>query len=109
MAGFPPRSSKSHEYPYVSCVSVSPVSAGQTREEELKALAAANGCTELNTARIRSFKLARDVRTIEKRIGRDLEPMELRTASNERHRLSQRFLDPAKTHDGYFAAFLAEL
>jgi len=122
MAGFPlgqslgsreypePRKSLSlPESPCVSSVSVSHVSNEQTLEEELKALAAANACTEPNTARKRRFKLARDVRAIEKRIGRELQVAELMPAFDEWYRLSRPFLDAAKTCDVYRAAFVAEL
>src|SRR5262249_1410611 len=134
MAGFPAqRPPKSHEYPSVSSVSksrkslsvsvsespkyhvfpVCPVSNGLRldgeKEEALKALAARNACTERNTARKRRFKLLRDLRALEKGIGRELEIAELLVAFNEWHRVSQPFLDPAKTPDYYLAAFLAEL
>src|SRR5215468_8722884 len=91
----------------------SPVSNGQRldgeKEKALKALAARNACTERNTARKRRFKLLRDLRALEKGIGRELEIAELLVAFNEWHRVSQPFLDPAKTPDYYLAAFLAEL
>src|SRR5262249_41813517 len=124
MAGFPPRAHKSHEYPQsrecpefpespASLESleypVSPVSNGQGPEKGLKALAVRNACTERNTARKRRFKLLRDLRALEKGIGRELEIGELMPAFDEWHRLSQPFLDPAKTRDAYLAAFLAEL
>src|SRR5262249_10410932 len=120
MAGFPAhRPPKSHEYPSVSSVSqspecpVSPVSNGQRldgeKEKVLKAFAARNACTERNTARKRRFKLVRDLKAIEKGIGHELETGELMVAFDAWHRLSQPFLDPAKTHDDYWIAFLAEL
>ena len=101
---------KSHEYPSVSSVSkspislsvsisespqcheshvfpVSPVSNGQglngEKEKVLKALAARNACAEWNTARKRRFKLARDLRAIEKGVGRELEIAELMPAFDE--------------------------
>jgi hypothetical protein len=46
---------------------------------------------------------------VEKGIGRELNIGELMPAFNEWHRVSQPFLDPAKTPDYYLAAFLAEL
>jgi len=97
----------SHVYP------VSPVSNGQgldgEKEKVLKAFAARNACTERNTARKKRFKLLRDLRAVEKGIGRELEIAELMPVFNEWYRLSQPFLDPAKTPDYYLAAFLAEL
>src|SRR5262249_45614638 len=46
---------------------------------------------------------------IEKGIGHELETGELMVAFDAWHRLSRPFLDPAKTHDDYWIAFLAEL
>jgi DNA primase len=132
MAGFPfSRSPKSHEYPQPrksreSPASpeypeypeypespVYPMSNGQGLngdiEKVLKALAARNASTEPNTARKRRFKLVRDLRAIEKGIARELETADLMVAFNEWYRLSQRFLDTAKSQDDYLAAFLAEL
>ena len=134
MTGFPAhRPPKSREGPSVSSVSKSrgslsilvsespeshvypesPVSNGQgldgEKEKVLKALAARNACTQRSTARKRRFKLARDLKALEKGIGRQLEITELMPAFDEWHRLSQPFLDPAKTRDDYLAAFLAEL
>jgi hypothetical protein len=51
----------------------------------------------------------RDLRAIEKGIGRELEIADLMVAFNEWYRLSQPFLDTAKPRDDYLAAFLAEL
>jgi CHC2 zinc finger len=127
MAGFPAQRPKSREYPELpeplgppkslslpeslcaSCVSVSPVSNGQGIEKELRALAARNARTERNTARTRRWKLAQDLKAVEKRIARELSAGELVLAFDEWHRLSQPFLDPAKTRDDHLAAFLAEL
>jgi len=122
MAGFPPRvPPKSHEYPESPRspgslespespgLHVYPVSNGQGLEEELRRLAAQNACTESNTARKRRFKLARDVRAIEKRIGRELQVADLMPAFDEWYRLSRPFLDAAKTCDVYLAKFFAEL
>src|SRR4030095_3738191 len=78
-------------------------------EKELRGLAARNACTERNTARTRRFKLLRDLKAVEKRIGQNLSNAELILMFNEWHRLSHPFLDPAKTRDDYLAAFLAEL
>jgi hypothetical protein len=109
---------QSREYPLVSSVSVfpkspeypvSPVSNGQGPEKVLKELAARNACTQRNTARKRRWKLVRDLRAVEKGIGRELNTDELMPVFDEWHRLSQPFLDPAKTRDAYLAAFLAEL
>jgi hypothetical protein len=77
--------------------------------EKLKALAARNACTERNTARKRRWKLARDLRAVEKGIGRELNLGELMPAFNEWHRVSQPFLDPGETRDDHLASFLAEL
>jgi hypothetical protein len=85
------------------------MSNGQGLEKELKALAARNVCTERNTAKKRRWKLARDLKAIEKGIGRELEIGELMPAFNEWHRVSQPFLDPGKTRDDHLASFLAEL
>jgi len=88
---------------------VSHVSNGQALEVEFQQLAARNACTAPNTARRRRFKFVRDLRAVEQRIGRELEIDELAIAFNEWHRLSLRFLDPAKSRDHYWAAFVAEL
>jgi hypothetical protein len=123
MAGFPPPPfPKSHEYPnslvfpesHERPVSpVSPVSNGQAidreKEKMLKALAARNACTQCNTARRRRWKLVRDLRALEKGIGRELNIDELVPVFDEWYRRSQPFLDPAKTNDAYLAAFLTEL
>jgi hypothetical protein len=124
MAGFPPsRPPKSHEYPKSPGFPESlkspeypvyPVSNGQASgkalEKELKDLAARYACTQSNNgARKSLFEMARGVRAIEKKTGRRLTIDELMVASNEWYRLSQPFLDPAKTRDDYLAAFLAGL
>jgi hypothetical protein len=128
MAGSPALSpSKSLEYPepHVSPESpdslgfpecpecpVSPVSEGQAVDGEmdkrLKALAARNACTQLNTARTRRFKLLRDLKAVEKEIGRKLRVAELAIAFDEWHGPSLPFLDPAKTREHYEAQFLSE-
>ena len=128
MAGFPagripksleppkfPESRECREFPEspVSPVCpVSPVSEGQVLDGEvdklLKALAAQNTCTQLNTARTRRFKLLRDLKAVEKQIGHRLQIAELTIAFDEWHQLSLRFLDPAKTRDYYEAKFLCE-
>jgi hypothetical protein len=126
MAGFPPsRRPKSHECrkslgspeclesPKYHESLVYPMSNGQGLNRDtgkvLKALASRNACTERNTARKKRFKLVRDLRAIEKGIGRELEIADLMVAFNEWYRLSQPFLDTAKPQDNYLAAFLAEL
>jgi CHC2 zinc finger len=104
-----PETRKSHGCPKSP---VSPVSNGQTLHGELvkvlKTLAAQNACTQLNTARTRRFKLLRDLKAVQKQIGRKLQIAELTIAFDEWHRLSLRFLDPAKTRDYYEAKFLSE-
>jgi CHC2 zinc finger len=124
MAGFPPsRPPKSREYPksrefplshespkFPECpVSlVYPMSNGQGLEEELKGLAARNACTRAeDTAERKRFKLARDVRGWEKKIGRELTTAELRRTCDEWERASLPFLDWGD--DDHFAMFLAEL
>jgi CHC2 zinc finger len=124
MAGFPPsRPHKSHEYPKSRdprespkspespVYPVHPVSNGQgldKQEKILKALAARNACTAQNTARKRRWKLFQDVKALEKGIRRELSIGEWMIIFDEWHRLSQPFLDPAKTRDDYLAAFFAE-
>jgi hypothetical protein len=132
LAGFPALRPESREYPElpeshgslsipespcVSCVSVSPVSPvskGQgldkELEKELKDLSERNACTRAgDTAGRKRFKLARDVRAVEKRIGRELTISELMPVFDGWHRLSLPLLNSAKTRDDYLAAFLAEL
>ena len=128
MAGFPSsRPPKSHEYPVFHkphgspgrpgsheslAYPVFPVSEGhgldKELEKELKDLAARNACTGRNTARKSRWQLLRDLRAVEKRIGRKLSTAELIKAFTEWHRASAAFLDPQKTRDDYLAAFLAE-
>jgi DNA primase (bacterial type) len=122
MAGFPscaprkshecpkfPRSHASPKPPKYPGFPVYPMSNGQGLKNKLEELAARNACTEPNTARKRRFKLVRDLRAVERGIGRELEIAELMLAFNEWYRLSQPFLDTAKPQDAYLAAFLAEL
>jgi len=86
------------------------VSNGQGLDKELEGLAACNACTRKDdSAGRKRFKLARDVRALEKRTGRELTTAELMLASNEWHRLSQRFLDPSETREDQFGMLLAEL
>jgi hypothetical protein len=126
LAGFPAHRPGSREYPKlpeplgspkslslpeslcVSCISVSPVSNGQGIEKELKDLAVRNACTRAgDRAERKRFKLARDVRGFEVKLGRKLDTPEL--VLYEWHRLSQPFLNPVETRDDHLAAFLAEL
>jgi CHC2 zinc finger len=100
------KSHKSHGYPVSP---VYPMSRGQGLEKELKGLAARNACTERNTASKRLWQLMRDLKAVEKGIGRELEIGELLPAFDDWYRLSQPFLDPAKTRDDYLAEFLAGL
>jgi CHC2 zinc finger len=105
-----PRSRESPESPVFP---VHPVSNGQGLDEErekvLRQLAARNACTERNTARKRLWKLLRDLRAVEKGSGRKLNLDQRKLVFEEWYRLSQPFLDPKKTRDDYFAAFLAQL
>jgi hypothetical protein len=91
---------------------VSPVSEGQGLNAELenglRELARQNASTQRNTARPRRFKFLRDLKAVQKRIKRKLQPAELTIAFDKWHRLSLRFLDPAKTRDYYEAKFLSE-
>src|SRR5262245_27261623 len=117
MAGLPPsRPPKSHECPK-SLRSpeypVSPVSNGQglgkELQEELEGLGFYNACEEQGSAAQRRFKLARDVRALEKRIRRKLTTAELMLAFNEWHGVSQPFLDSGETREDHLTMFLAEL
>jgi len=121
MAGFPAqRPPQSHEYPSVSSVSQSPqslgisgfpecpMSNGQGLDTELKALAVHNACNERRTAKKGLWQLARDLRAVEKRIGRKLSNGELMLMYDEWYRLSQPLLGRAKPRDDYLAAFLAK-
>ena len=122
MAGFPAqRPPQSHEYPSVSSVSQSPqslgisgfpecpMSNGQGLDKELEALAARNACTQCKPAKKGLWQLARDVRAVEKQIGRKLSNGELMRVFDECHQLSQPFLDPPKTRDQYLAELVAGL
>src|SRR5262249_14157033 len=86
---------------------VSPVSEG--REKVLKMLGAANVCQARNTAGKRLWQLARDLCALEKRVKRELQIAEILVACQEWYRLSQPFLDPAKSFDTYLAALIAAL
>jgi hypothetical protein len=50
----------------------------------------------------------RDLKALQKQIGRKLQVAELTIAFDEWHRLSLHFLDPTKTRDYYEAKFLSE-
>jgi hypothetical protein len=79
-------------------------------DKELEGLAARSACARSDDrAETKRFKLARDMRAVEKRIGRELTAVELMLASNEWYRLSQRFLGPQETREDHFGMFLAEL
>jgi CHC2 zinc finger len=124
MAGFPPsrppkshechKSPRSHECPECHrspkspVFPVSPMSNGQGLQKALKELGARNACNKRITVKKRLWQLARDLRALEKQIGRKLSNSELMLVFDEWHRLSQPFLDPAKTRDDYLEAFLAK-
>src|SRR5207248_5412230 len=116
MAGFPTHAPKSREYPepHVSPGSpASPVSEGQVLDGEtdklLKALALRNACTDGNKPEDKLWQLARDLKAVDKHRGRKLSNRERILTFNEWLRQSRLFLDPAKSHDDYFAALLAQL
>ena len=129
MAGFPSsRLPKSHECPkFLGCLQsprcpesltspeypvflVSPVSNRQELEEELKGLAARNACTRAgDNAGRKRFKLARDVRAVEKRIGCELAAAETIRVADEWHRNSEPFLPNGETREDHLEKFLAEL
>jgi hypothetical protein len=113
-----PKFPKSLASPCVSCVSVSPVSEGQgldrELEKELEGLATRTACTHPFKPVTRSgdrerFELARHVRAVEERIGRELTVDELTPALDQWYWLSRPFLDPAKTREDYWALFFSEL
>jgi hypothetical protein len=100
----PPHGSpESHGFP------VYPVSSSQELEKELEESAVVNACTERDTARERRWKLVCDLKAVEKRLGRKLNPDELVRTFNRWHCVSQPYLNPKKTRDDYLAKFLAEL
>jgi hypothetical protein len=124
MAGFPPsrppkshechKSPRSHECPECHrspkspVFPVSPMSNGQGLQKALKELGARNACNKRITVKKALWQLARDLRALEKQSGRKLSNSELMLVFDEWHRLSQPFLDPAKTRDDYLEAFLAK-
>jgi hypothetical protein len=120
MAGFPTRRpSESREYPacpvspVLPVCPVSPVSEGQTVDGELdkliKALAAQNAYTEpCDILLDKSFKFARDLKAVQKVLGRKLSVPELRLGFDEWYRMSQPFLNAEQSREDYWTAFLAQ-
>jgi hypothetical protein len=116
MAGFPARRlRRSHEYRQSPAAPASPslavpVSEGHRVElqTKLKELATENACREPSTAKERRWKLARDLRAVEKQAGRKLTAPELMMAFDEWYCLSQPFLDPTKSRHDHLATFLAQ-
>jgi hypothetical protein len=107
------KSPESPKFPCVSCVSVSPVSEGQSLdkelEKELKGLAMRNACTCADDVpEKKRFKLARDVSAVEKRIGRDLTPAEVRRTCDKWEAASTPFIG-WDDDDHHFTKLLAEL
>jgi hypothetical protein len=92
---------------------VFPVSNGQGLDKQienmLKAFAARNRCTERGTAKKKLWNLMRDLKAVEKGIGRELQIDQRMAVFDEWYRLSQTFLDPEKTREDYLAEFLAGL
>jgi len=88
---------------------VPPVSVGHKIEKVLRMLAGCNACRARNTGKKALWQLARDLRAVEKRVRRELEIGEILVACGEWCRLSQPFLDAAKTHDNYLAELIAAL
>jgi hypothetical protein len=85
------------------------MSTGQEVEKMLKALAMQSACNKRTTAKQGLWQLARDLRGVQKQLGRKLSNSELMLAFDEWHRPSEPFLDPAKPRDDYLEAFLAKL
>src|SRR4030095_11973449 len=107
-----PKFPKSLASPCVSCVSVSPVSEGQGLNgelvKELKGLARRSACTSAeDVPEKKRFKLARDGRAVEKRIGRDLTPAELRRTCDKWEAASTPFV--GWDDEDHFTKFLAQL
>jgi len=88
---------------------VPPVSGGHKVEKVLRMLAERNACQARCTGKKALWQLARDLCAAEKKLHRDLEIAEILVACGEWYRLSQPFLDPAKTYDTYLAALIAAL
>jgi hypothetical protein len=100
----PHGSPESHEFP------VYPVSNSQELEKELEELGKVNACVARHTARIKRWKLVRDLIAVEKRISRKLRPDELMKTFDKWHRNSLPQLDPKKRHAMITSAcFFAEL
>jgi hypothetical protein len=109
----PPKSPKSLASPCVSCVSVSPVSEGQglngELEKELTGLAMRNACTRAeDIPQKKSFKLARDLAAVQKRIGRDLTLAEIKRTCDKWEGASAPFLG-WDDDDHRFTKLLTEL
>ena len=104
-----PESPEQPEHPKYPGSLVPPVSVGQRDEKALTTLAARNACQAPDTAKKRLWQLARDLSALEKKVHRELEIAEIIIACGEWYRLSQPFLDPAKTYDVYLAALVAAL
>jgi hypothetical protein len=104
-----PESPKHPENPLSPVLPESPMSNGQELDEELRALAARSACTERKKPVDETWKVARELRAVQLRIRRKLGYSELMQTFNEWHRLSQPFLDPAKSHGDYLAALLVQL
>ena len=104
-----PEQPESPECPGSPGCLVPPVSVGQRDEKALTTLAARNACQAPDTARKRLWQLARDLSALEKKIERELHIADIIVACGEWYRLSQPFLDQAKTYDVYLAALVAAL
>ena len=98
-----------HVSPEVHGFPVYPVSSSQELRKELEELALRSACTKRDTARPRRWQLNRDLKAVEKRIARELNPEELIPTFDKWYSISRPYLDPKKTRDDYLAKFLAEL
>jgi hypothetical protein len=79
-------------------------------DNELRYLAARNCCTRpREIAAKKRFKLARDTRAFEMRLGRKLNTAELMQIFSEWYRPSEPILTPTGACDDHSAAFLAEV
>jgi hypothetical protein len=96
-------SPESHGFP------VYPVSNSEELDKELQELAKRNACVTRHTARTTRWKLERDLIAVQKGIDRELNIDELVRTFDEWHKASLPNLDPKKSKDNYFAAFLSEL
>jgi hypothetical protein len=103
-----PESRKYHESPKSPVFPMYPMSNGQTLEQALKACAAGNACKRPRSEKKALWQLARDLKALEKQIGRKLGNSDWVLTLCEWHRLSLPFLDPRKTFEDYLAAFLAK-